>query len=142
MLKLILAFLFLISTSRAEFNGYKYRKPNRLLGLLGLSLPFLPVHQECNLLPLVFPIHTSQAANLPISNGAIGNVRGTVEALKPIATLSRVVNAAIYSLPNIQKCREILKEVPDAEKEFKRIFDEYSLDVSYKQKFLDQARSS
>lgn len=79
-----------------------------------------------------------QARNLPISNDAKGNNRGKVEALIPIVRMAKIIKQAQNDLPNLNNIDNDLKRLPLTEKEFKRLFDEYSENVSYKQKFLDQ----
>ena len=72
------------------------------------------------------------ARNLPESNGARGNKRGTVDALVPIVQLGAVVEAAakaarVADLPTCAKC---LKTIPSDERKFKAMFDEFSDDVT------------
>ena len=78
-------------------------------------------------------------ANLPSDNGAKGDQRGTVAALVPIvrvasgiAQASRAVHAG-----KLQDAQKALDAIPATEKPFKRLFDEYSEPVSYKQKYKD-----
>lgn len=78
------------------------------------------------------------ARNLPVSNGASGANRGTAKTLAPILELRNAIDSAIIELPNISKCEAILTKIPLVEKDFKRLFDEHSEGISYKQQFLDQ----
>ena len=82
------------------------------------------------------------AANLPESNGAIGNKRGTKEALLPILEMQKVaVEAAkLRGGGDVASIRGLLASpaLPQTERAFKRVFDEFSLDVSYKQQYLDK----
>jgi len=79
------------------------------------------------------------ARNIPESNGANGLHRGTAEALKPILLLRNNVKAAKGALTiSVDECKKELQTLPSNEKDFKRLFDEFSEDVSYKQRYLDQ----
>lgn len=81
-----------------------------------------------------------EAANIPVSNGAIGNKRGTAEALQPIITIQSILQKAREDM-DLGKINALLfksPSLPISEKEFKRIFDEYSFDISYKQQYLDK----
>lgn len=71
----------------------------------------------------------SHARNLPQSTGADSDKTGTVEALTPIMRIRQSLNGPVSNLPYV---------IPRDEQAFKRLFDEYSDPVSYKQKFLDQ----
>ncbi|KAJ1454382.1 hypothetical protein M885DRAFT_465421 [Pelagophyceae sp. CCMP2097] len=83
----------------------------------------------------------ASARNLPESNGASGDKRGGVEALLPVVQIARAVDAALAvdnaDLAGIKRCLAAAT-IPRDEKDFKRLFDEYSEGVSYKQTFLDQ----
>jgi len=93
------------------------------------------------------------SANLPASNGADLSNTGTVEKLAPIVKFrtyleecnSLILDASIDSSGTSSLSPALLKEVvsllnhiPTEEKSFKKIFDEYSDKVSYKQKYMDQ----
>ncbi len=83
--------------------------------------------------------------NLPESTGASGDKIGTIEALIPIVSIQKKVNSISEVLKSINgnsnnqniatTCNKILNEIPfiDNENKFKRIFDEYSQGISYKQ---------
>ena len=71
----------------------------------------------------------SCARNLPLPTGAGFDKTGTVQALMPIVRLRQSLNGPVLNLPYV---------IPRDEQTFKRLFDEYSDPVSYKQKFLDQ----
>lgn len=71
----------------------------------------------------------SQARNLPQSTGADLEKTGTVEALIPIVRIRQALDGPAADLPYT---------IPREEQAFKRLFDEYSDPISYKQKFLDQ----
>ena len=83
--------------------------------------------------------------NLPESTGASGDKIGTIEALIPIVSIQKKVNSMNEELKSIngdsnnqniaRRCNKILNEIPfiDDEIKFKRIFDEYSQGISYKQ---------
>ena len=80
----------------------------------------------------------ASARNLPVSNGASGANRGTAATLVPIIRLKSGVDTALLQLPNIAECQKIFSKIPLLEKDFKKVFDEHSEGVSYKQQFLDQ----
>ena len=89
--------------------------------------------------PLTIPaVH---AANLPESNGAIGNKRGTKEALAPILAMESLAKEAalLRGGGDLGKIKALLSSpaLPPTEKAFKRLFDEFSQDVSYKQQYLN-----
>ena len=79
---------------------------------------------------------------MPIDNGASGKERGSLRALSRIEGLLRASKAAEASASAngaLDDIRSALKESYFLkEKGFKRIFDEYSEGVSYKQQFLDK----
>ena len=78
-------------------------------------------------------------ANLPSDNGAKGDQRGTVAALVPIVRVASSVLQASRAVQagKLQDAQKALEAIPAAEKPFKRLFDEYSEPVSYKQKYKD-----
>ena len=93
------------------------------------------------------------SANLPASTGADFSKTGTVEKLVPIVKFRTyleeckilIQDASIDSSGNSSLSPALLKDVasllnhiPTEEKLFKKIFDEYSDPVSYKQKYMDQ----
>jgi hypothetical protein len=80
----------------------------------------------------------AEARNLPTSNGASGANRGTASTLVPILEMRNAVDSATAVLPNILECEKLLSKIPATEKDFKKIFDEHSEGISYKQQFLDQ----
>lgn len=88
----------------------------------------------------------AMARNLPTSNGADTSKSGTVEALLPILKLRNNLKELQKSLqqehdgrsPSNNRSASILGNIPRKEATFKRLFDAYSDQVSYKQKFLDQ----
>ena len=79
-------------------------------------------------------------ANLPSDNGAKGDQRGTVAALVPIVRVASSVLQASRAVQagKLQDAQKALEAIPAAEKPFKRLFDEYSEPVSYKQNFKDK----
>lgn len=80
--------------------------------------------------PLVLALpQTSNARNLPQSTGADMDKVGTVEALTPIVRIQKTLKDGSVST--------LLHTIPIDEQAFKRIFDEYSDPISYKQKFMD-----
>lgn len=90
----------------------------------------------------------SHARNLPESNGADTSQTGTVRALVPIVELRNNLQAALQeqemsgmrtlTLQVPPSFSAISSSIPTKEQDFKRLFDAYSDQVSYKQKFLDQ----
>jgi hypothetical protein len=94
--------------------------------------------------------HPAHARNLPTSNGAETSQLGTIDALVPIVQLRNNLRTLNQSLHEVYSHREedtsnddplnaaIVSSIPNREQEFKRLFDAYSDQVSYKQKFLDQ----
>lgn len=81
------------------------------------------------------------AANIPTDNGAGGRARGTAEALRDVVAMQAAVEAAVAACPkNLGEVQKSLgsKAVPTSEKDFKRLFDEYSEAITYKQRYMDQ----
>jgi hypothetical protein len=79
------------------------------------------------------------ARNLPESTGATGDQRGTAAALQPIMKMAKVVSSAASNLPaDLKTCEQALRNVPENEASFKRLFDEYSEGISYKQQYKDK----
>ena len=76
--------------------------------------------------------------NLPEDNGASGKMRGSIQSLSGIVQLKEIIQDAINYITNAELCIKKLNEAPVEEKLFKRIFDEYSEAVSYKQQYLDK----
>ena len=78
-------------------------------------------------------------ANLPSDNGAKGDQRGTVTALVPIVQVASGIAQASRAVQvgKLQDAQKALDAIPATEKPFKRLFDEYSEPVSYKQKYKD-----
>ena len=78
-------------------------------------------------------------ANLPSDNGAKGDQRGTVAALVPIVRVASGIAQASRAVQagKLQDAQKALDAIPATEKPFKRLFDEYSEPVSYKQKYKD-----
>lgn len=106
-----------------------------------------------------FPFSSSSivnARNLPVDNGASNKLTGSVEALVPIVKMNNVVKDAYdilqksSSSSSSSELLEIIKEIdkvlnsnlnllliPNKEPNFKKIFDEFSENISYKQRYLD-----
>lgn len=78
------------------------------------------------------------ARNLPTSNGASGANRGEASTLVPILQMRNDVESALAQIANLQECETLLSKLPQIEKDFKKLFDEHSEGISYKQQFLDQ----
>ena len=80
----------------------------------------------------------SFAANLPESNGASLTKTGTNEALKPILDL-RAALQKVAQVKDVEAIATLLSSAaPTDERSFKRLFDEYSNPISYKQNYLDK----
>jgi hypothetical protein len=87
--------------------------------------------------------------NLPESTGADLSATGTISKLLPIVRMRASLSSAQLMLVSSENSKGILdeaklekisiaiREIPSNEKQFKRIFDEYSDPVSYKQKYMD-----
>jgi len=116
-------------------NGIKLNVKRTTSSLLGFSLGLSISQSTCWQYSMPSTVY---ARNLPTSNEATGKNIGKLEALKPIVEMATIVNKAISDLPNIVNVNNDLKQLPNGEKEFKKLFDEYSEAVSYKQIFLDQ----
>lgn len=78
------------------------------------------------------------ARNLPTSNGASGSNRGEASTLVPILQMKNNVELAVAQISNLEECEALLSKLPLIEKDFKKLFDEHSEGISYKQQFLDQ----
>ena len=77
---------------------------------------------------------------MPEATGASGTKRGTAEALRPIEDMRGVLERARAESAkgrDLQLLSAILSELPREEKLFKRVFDEYSNGISYKQQYLN-----
>lgn len=84
-----------------------------------------------------FAARPCAARNLPVDEGATGKARGEASSLVPIVATRTKVRAAIASLPDVANVAACLAGIPTKERDFKRLFDEFSEAVSYKQRFLD-----
>lgn len=81
----------------------------------------------------------TSASNLPESTGADVSRVATVEALIPIVRLRQRLDQIDDAIQSRRLSEvNIDGSIPRNEKEFKRMFDEFSDPVSYKQRFLDQ----
>jgi len=83
--------------------------------------------------------------NLPEGTGADLSSTGTITKLIPLLRMKLVLTNVQSELLQISSLssqledisRTITKEIPNNEKQFKKLFDEYSVPVSYKQKYMD-----
>ncbi|KAL3908784.1 MAG: hypothetical protein SGILL_008351 [Bacillariaceae sp.] len=111
-----------------------------------------------SLLAAITTTPPAYARNLPTSNGADTSKVGTAEALVPILKLRNDLkqlektlqeehfNTQQQSAPLLSKPQQqpsssttfVASKFPTREADFKRLFDSYSDQVSYKQKFMDQ----
>jgi hypothetical protein len=94
------------------------------------------------------------ARNMPESTGADLSRTGTIDTLVPIVKMKNTLTEAqlLLSIPGPEQSIEdrissallqtttsqLFSSIPISEQDFKRIFDQYSDPVSYKQKFMDQ----
>ena len=110
---------------------------NTIFGVCGLT-PILTAYPK-----------DAIASNMPQSTGADLSKSGTVESLVPIVRIYNTLNdveSLISSFPKdsplsdttIDSMTREIVSIPKDEKLFKRVFDEYSDPISYKQKFMDQ----
>lgn len=99
----------------------------------------------------------SWSRNLPESNGANSSATGTVSTLIPLikmrhilANAQTILNSSLgeesrestsndskLSGEKLKAISKAIYDIPSNEKQFKKIFDEYSDPVSYKQKYMD-----
>jgi len=80
------------------------------------------------------------SSNLPVDNGASGKNRGTAEALEPILAIREKLLSAqrVASSEDLIMVSKILHSIPREERAFKKVFDEFSEGISYKQNYLDK----
>ena len=78
--------------------------------------------------------------NLPEHTGASQGNQGQMTTLLPIINMQAALEKALLatSTGNLQEIKNNLDFIPSREKDFKRLFDEYSEGVSYKQQYLDK----
>lgn len=91
---------------------------------------------------MVLAPDAAKASNLPASTGADQSRTGTIETLIPIVQLKKTLATTEKTLQQssgaLQQTQQALSSIPTVEQDFKRLFDQYSDPVSYKQKYLDQ----
>lgn len=82
--------------------------------------------------------------NLPESNGADLSQTGSITKLKPIVQMKllfqnaqTILDSNSSSTSVKEKLSMTICDIPTNEKQFKKLFDEYSDPVSYKQKYMD-----
>ena len=140
MWKLILYLLVLVLKCQSHRTATaKFFRVIAGFGISGLSM-FPDVSLEGN------QAHVASvfARNLPEETGATKTRIGSIDSLRPISRMSAQVKNALAVCDDkskLEACKDTLgkEEIfPAKERDFKRLFDEYSMDVSYKQKFLDQ----
>ena len=131
----VVCFLIVLHLS----SSIKIKIPSSLVGIgIGLSIPLSSLPMSSRIYFPLWITNAVNARNLPTSNDASGINRGKVEALVPIVQMAFIANKALGDLPNISNVNSDLKLLPSTEKEFKRLFDEYSENISYKQVFMDK----
>ena len=88
----------------------------------------------------ILTLHPSPifARNLPPSNGASAINRGQPLSLVPILNIQNTIEQASQHTNDLIACAKLLHQIPTKEKEFKKLFDEHSEGISYKQVFMDQ----
>ena len=83
----------------------------------------------------------ANSSNLPKDTGASFKKIGTIESLQPILQIKTTLQNTKQSLSSKQPLDKIYKPLtktlPREETSYKKIFDEYSTPISYKQKFRD-----
>lgn len=137
-------------------NGWKLKhfRPNNLANLvIGVTIFHLPIVDKISFLNTQSNwIPVSHARNIPENNGASGRKIGELESLIPIIKMKNEIIVARKALlktgvdgnsnnDNLRECSKLVKNyslIPKTEKEFKRLFDEYSQGISYKQQYLDK----
>ena len=100
----------------------------------------LPVHAMST-----FPSSSSSSTilvsrNLPEETGASKSNQGQISSLIPIIKMQKALEKALLAANNnnVPDTKSYLDLIPSKEKDFKRLFDEYSQGVSYKQEYLDK----
>jgi hypothetical protein len=96
---------------------------------------------------------STSASNIPKSNGANLSKVGTLEMLLPLVQLRYILLECATIVDNagesliagntqkkevVTKLSALLELIPQEESKLKKLFDEYSDTVSYKQRYLDQ----
>ena len=102
----------------------------------------LPVHAMSL---VTFPSSSSSSTilvsrNLPEETGASRSNQGQISSLIPIVKMQKALEKALLAAnsDNLPDTKSYLDLIPSKEKDFKRLFDEYSQGVSYKQEYLDK----
>ena len=118
--------LFLLALLIANCNGWSVASSNRRAFLDTLV---------ASSFALVVP---AQATTEPLTT-----IRkpATIETLIPILQIQLTAKRLLHLIqddPSNPSIRTLTQSIPSEEKLFKRIFDEYSDPISYKQKFVDQ----
>ena len=128
---------------------YRSKAQKVMLGGLALGLGLVAnqdAHGQCSgctqclpSLPMLSLVPAAaRASNLPSDNGASPSERGTIRALQKVKDIQSAVKLA-KSRSSLSDIRLDLNGVYALkEKGFKRVFDEYSEGISYKQQFLDK----
>ena len=108
----------------------------------GDSIPLSSSKVILNLIKTAVPVPPALGRNLPESYGATKRNIGQLVTLIPIAKIDKNIQQAIHILSpqkgQLVKLKALFDMLPTNERAFKATFDEYSTDISYKQKFLDQ----
>mmetsp|Transcript_17105 Transcript_17105/g.39487 ORF Transcript_17105/g.39487 Transcript_17105/m.39487 type:complete len:306 (+) Transcript_17105:32-949(+) len=147
------------ATTRTDSSIFLSTSRRRVLSLVTPTLVASASHV------VAWPTNPAMARNLPVSNGADTSKVGTVSTLLPIVKLRSDLESLRRIIQEQREKNEsgplnlatkmktafsfTISEVPGGdtrksatipaiETEFKRLFDAYSDQVSYKQKFLDQ----
>lgn len=128
------------STDRVKWHGVAKFAASTTMAFFFSSALSTDLHQleRWTDVGKIFQPRQAEARNLPTSNGATGANRGTASTLVPIIEMKNTVDSAAALLPNILECEKLLSKIPAVEKDFKKLFDEHSEGISYKQQFLDQ----
>lgn len=134
----------LLSSSENDIKSTRKQLVGRRAFCCSPVLPAAIAH-----LLALLPPKVAKASNLPKSNGADQSRIGSTDTLVPLVIIrnylqesKNLINNTNNSLPNadelLLKISNILEPIPNSEQKFKKLFDQYSVAVSYKQKFLDQ----
>ena len=149
---LLLFFLFIISLSRA-WNVVDLKFPSiKKRGATMIAVAATAIQVSATELKPVFAASSSithsstmrsmflVSRNLPEHTGASQGNQGQMTTLLPIINMQAALEKALLatSTGNLQEIKNNLDIIPSREKDFKRLFDEYSEGVSYKQQYLDK----
>ena len=139
----ILLFILLFITNLDFTHSWKSRFLSSFVSTTQKTRQRIVVGTTCLILALSPPINLlhpppTLARNLPQSNGASAINRGQPSSLVPILKIKQIVEQASQQTDDLIACAQLLHQIPSKEGEFKKLFDEHSEGISYKQVFMDQ----